>query len=342
MIIVMSGQATEEQVNSVVEKLTKLGFGIHLSKGVERTVIGAIGDKRLINIEQLESQTGVEQVIHILKPYKLAGREIQKEDSAIKIRDWLKVGAGQDLLMAAGPCAVESQAQISEIAAEIKKLGANCLRGGAFKPRTSPYAFQGLGGEGLKFIQNAAKAVGLPMVTEVMDTRDVELVAEYADIMQIGARNMQNFALLKEVGRIDKPVVLKRGPSATIEEWLLSAEYILSEGNPRVILCERGIRTFETYTRNTLDLSAVAIAKKESHLPVIADPSHGTGRWFLVEPMALAAIMAGADGLMVEVHPKPAESVSDGPQTLNYERFAQLMKQLKNLTGLLGRKIPTS
>ena len=286
MIIIMNKDATEAQVSAVAEKLKNKGFGVHLSKGTERTVIGAIGDKAAIQLETIQMLPGVSEIVPIRKPYKLVSREFKAEDTIIRIGDKLKIGAGEKIAIMAGPCSVEGKEEIMEVAEAVKRGGAAILRGGAFKPRTSPYSFQGMGEEGLKLLAEARKKTGLPIVTEALDTRDVELVARYADIVQIGARNMQNFSLLKEVGKAGKPVLLKRGAGSTIEELLMSAEYVMSEGNREVMLCERGIRTLETYTRNTLDLAAVPVIKKLSHLPVIVDPSHGTGKRDLVGPMA--------------------------------------------------------
>ncbi|GAB4265537.1 3-deoxy-7-phosphoheptulonate synthase [Thermincola ferriacetica] len=337
MIVVMKHDATQSQIENVKNRLAGLGFKIHLSEGVERTIIGAIGDKSLLSEIALEAMPGVEKVVPILHPYKLVSREFKPEYSRIKIGD-LEIG-GRQIHVMAGPCAVESREQIMTTAKAVKEAGATILRGGAFKPRTSPYSFQGLEEEGLKMLAEAREETGLLVVTEVVDPRTVELVCKYADILQIGARNMQNFFLLKEVSTIKKPVILKRGPSATIEEWLMAAEYIMSGGNYDVILCERGIRTFEEHTRNTLDLSAVPVAKNLSHLPVIVDPSHGTGKWMYVQPMARAAIAAGADGLMIEVHPNPAEALSDGPQSLTPENFAQLMNEVRGIAEAMGRTL---
>lgn len=329
MVIVMEPNATEEQIALVEERLVEHGFSIHLSRGVSRTIIGAVGDRSRIDFEKLEALTGVEKVVAILKPFKLASREFKPEDTVIEVGGQ-KLGNGSFQIIA-GPCAVEGREKFLEIALMVKDAGATMLRGGAFKPRTSPYSFQGLEEEGLEILAEAGRLTGLPVVTEVMDPRLVPVVAEFSDVLQIGARNMQNFFLLREVGRIDKPVLLKRGPSATIEEWIMAAEYIISSGNPKVILCERGIRTFETYTRNTLDLSAVPLLKHLTHLPVVVDPSHGTGKWRLVQPMSLAAVGAGCDGLMVEVHQNPSEALSDGPQSLNPENFAQMVKSIRRL-----------
>ena len=339
MIIIMKQDATDEQINHVAERLRKLGFGVHLSKGVERTVIGAIGDKRILMTENIQMFPGVSEIVPISKPYKLVSREFKHDDTVIKISEEVSIGDKEKIVVIAGPCSVESKDQILDVAKKVREAGASALRGGAFKPRTSPYSFQGLGEEGLKMLGEAKKATGLPIVTECLDPRDVNLISKYADVIQIGARNMQNFMLLKEVGKTMKPILLKRGPGSTIEEFLMSAEYILSEGNRNVILCERGIRTLETYTRNTLDLSAIPVIKELSHLPVIVDPSHGTGRWKYVPAMAKAAIAAGADGLIIEVHPHPDEALSDGPQSLTPENFTNLMKDLKAIAEATQRKL---
>lgn len=340
MIVVMQKGATEEQLQEVVQILEDKGFRTQITRGAEKTIVGAVGDKsRLLDLA-IEAITGVEKVIPILAPYKLASREYKREDTVIKIGD-LSLG-GQYLQVMAGPCAVESEEQLLETACIIKNAGARILRGGAFKPRSSPYSFQGLEETGLKLLARAREKTGLLIVTEVMDTQKVELVSYYADILQIGARNMQNYPLLRSVAKTGKPVLLKRGLSATIEEWILSAEYILKEGNPQVILCERGIRTFETYTRNTLDLSAIPVIKYLTHLPVIVDPSHGTGKWRWVQPMAQAAVAAGADGLMIEVHPNPSEALSDGPQSLTPENFNKLMNNLLPIARSVGKKLDLS
>jgi 3-deoxy-7-phosphoheptulonate synthase len=304
---------------------------------VERTIVGAIGDERILREVALEALPGVEKVLPILKPFKLASRDFKPEKSVISVNG-VEVG-GKRLAVIAGPCSVEGREMVLEMARAVKAAGAHLLRGGAFKPRTSPYTFQGLGEEALRYLAEAREATGLPIVTELMDPRDAPLVLKYADLIQIGARNMQNFRLLKEVGSHRKPVLLKRGMSSSIKELLMSAEYILSEGNYNVILCERGIRTFEDFTRNTLDLSAVPALKSLTHLPVIVDPSHGTGKWDLVPPMALAAVAAGADGLMVEVHPKPEDALSDGPQALVPKRFERLMADLTALAPVVGRTL---
>ncbi|HDN67708.1 MAG: 3-deoxy-7-phosphoheptulonate synthase [Candidatus Latescibacteria bacterium 4484_181] len=338
MIIVMQKRAAEEQVNRVFERIKALGYKPHPIYGVERTVIGAIGDERgKVRLQSLESMPGVEKVVPILQPFKLAGRELKKDPTIIEVED-VRIG-GDRFVVIAGPCSVENREQILQTAAAVKKAGAKLLRGGAFKPRTSPYSFQGLQEEGLHLLAQAREETGLPVVTEVLAPEDVPLVAQYADILQIGARNMMNFVLLKRVGHIDKPVLLKRGMMATVKELLMSAEYIISEGNQQVILCERGIRTFEEYTRNTLDLSAVPMLKQLSHLPVIVDPSHGCGVRSLVAPMAKAAVAAGADGLMIEVHPHPQDAYSDGPQSLPPDEFERLMHQLKGYVTLEGRHL---
>ncbi len=338
MIIVMKAGATEEELSAVVARVKELGYQPHVIQGVERSVVGAVGDEREKGrLQALEVLAGVESVVPILRPYKLASSQVRPNRTVVKV-DGVSVG-GEKLAVIAGPCSVESREQIQEVARIVKEAGANLLRGGAFKPRTSPYSFQGLAEEGLKFLAEAKAETGLPVVTEVMNPSDVDLVERYADVLQIGARNVQNFALLRQAGQAKKPIFLKRGMMTTIEEFLMSAEYILSEGNPNVILCERGIRTFETATRNTLDLSAIPILKTESHLPVIVDPSHATGTWHLVNPMARAAIAAGADGLMIEVHPKPEQALSDGAQSLTPENFALLMKELIPFVAAAGRSL---
>ncbi len=338
MIVVLRPGLSQEEVRKVIERIESFGLRAHVSEGKERTIIGAIGDERVLADEHsLESFPGVEKVLPILKPYKLVSREFQAANSIIEVRGQ-KIG-GKKIHVMAGPCSVESRDQVMESAVPVKEAGGTFLRGGAFKPRTSPYSFQGLGEEGLGHLVHAREVTGLPIITEVLDPRDLELVCRYADILQIGARNMQNFKLLTEVGKLDKPVMLKRGMSATIQEFLLSAEYIATEGNRRIILCERGIRTYETETRNTLDLSAVPLLKQLSHLPVFVDPSHGTGRWDLVAPMALAGIAAGADGLLIEVHSHPEMALSDGPQSLKPQKFAALMRDLKKVAQALGREV---
>lgn len=338
MIIVLKPDATEEQVQHIVERVQKLGLKPHLSKGTERTIIGVIGPEDVLRVTPLEVFPGVERVIPVLAPYKLVSREFKGEDSVIELGKGVRIGGSRIVLMA-GPCAVEDFNSVYETAREIKKAGASVLRGGAFKPRTSPYSFQGLGEEGLKILKSVGEELGLVTVTEVMDTRDVELVARYADVLQIGARNMQNFNLLKEVGGTKKPVVLKRGLSSSIKELLMSAEYILSEGNFNVVLCERGIRTFEESTRNTLDISAVPVVKQLSHLPIIVDPSHAAGKWGLVAPLSMAAVACGADGLIIEVHVRPEDALSDGAQSLLPSTFAALAEQLKALARTVQREI---
>jgi len=333
MIIIMESNSTHEQIENVLETVKKLGFRPHISYGEEKTIIGVIGDERQISDSIFKSLPGVENVIPILKPYKLVSREFKKESTIIKIGDVL-IGNGHRAVIA-GPCSVENEDQIIQSAMIAKKYGANLLRGGAYKPRTSPYTFQGLGVEGLKLLQKAKEITGLPIVTEVMEVNEVEIVAEYADVLQIGTRNMQNYRLLKAVGKINKPVLLKRGMAATLQEFLMSAEYILSEGNYNVILCERGIRTFVDYTRNTLDLNIIPAVKKLSHLPIVVDPSHGTGRRDFVIPMSLAAIAAGADGIIIEMHPEPNKSISDADQTISPAQFEELMKKIKSLENLM-------
>ncbi len=337
MIVVMQLKATAKQVGGVIKKIEELGFKPHMSEGEEKTIIGLVGSDRHVDPQVFTILPGVEQVIPILRPFKLASREFKPKDSVINING-LKIG-GEEVIVMAGPCAVESKEQVLETAIAVKKAGAKILRGGAFKPRTSPYSFQGLGKQGLEFLAYAKEKTGLYIITEVLEPKDVPLVAQYADILQIGARNMQNFALLEDVGKVSKPVLLKRGMSSTLEELLLSAEYILSNGNYNVILCERGIRTFEKYTRNTLDISAVPVIKKLSHLPVIVDPSHSTGQRDLVSPISKAAIAAGADGLIIEVHPHPDKALCDGPQSLTIPEFEKFMKELKAITEAVGRTL---
>ena len=338
MIIVLRPDATDAQVNHIIEKVKKLGLTPHVSKGTERTIIGVIGPEDILRITPLEVFPGVEKVMPVLAPYKLVSREFQREDSVIDLGKGVKIG-GKRIVIMAGPCAVENKDLLFKIAKEVKIAGAQVLRAGAFKPRTSPYSFQGLGEEGLKYLKAAGDELGMVTVSEVMDPRDVELVAKYIDVLQIGARNMQNFNLLKEVGMAKKPVLLKRGISSTIKEWLMSAEYILSAGNFKVILCERGIRTFEDFTRNTLDISAVPAVKQLSHLPIVIDPSHAAGRWGLVAPLSKAAVACGADGLIIEVHTSPEEAMSDGAQSLLPERFAELIRDLKKIAQVVGREI---
>lgn len=328
MMIVMKKNATEAQIDHVIKWLESVGYQARPSLGVEQTIIGVVGDDQ--GKEQLRSAEhlpGVEKTVTILKPYKLASREFKEANTIIRVGD-LEIG-GPEFIVIAGPCSIENEAQLMESAYIVKKGGGHILRGGAFKPRTSPYSFQGLEGEGLELLEKVRSKTGLPVVTEVMNTTDVDLVEEYADILQIGARNVQNFPLLKKVGQARKPIVLKRGMMTTIEEFLMSAEYILASGNEKVILCERGIRTFETATRNTLDLSAVPVLKELSHLPIIVDPSHAAGHWKYVIPLARAARAVGAHGLLVEVHPKPEMALSDGVQSLKPEKFYQLMEELR-------------
>ncbi|MDB4896829.1 MAG: putative phospho-2-dehydro-3-deoxyheptonate aldolase [Firmicutes bacterium] len=341
MIIIMRKNASETEITDVVERVKAVGFGVHLSRGVERTIIGAIGgDRAALENISLESAPGVEKLTPISKPYKLASRDFHPEDTVVRIGNHT-VG-GNDLWIGAGPCSVEGRELLLESAQLVRDGGAHALRAGAFKPRTSPYSFQGMGEEGLKIMAEAREQFGLPVVTEVMDTRDVELLDRYTDVLQIGTRNMQNFSLLKEVGRSSRAVLLKRGMSATIEEWLMSAEYIMSEGNHNVILCERGIRTFETATRNTLDLSAVVVAKSLTHLPVVVDPSHGVGKRAFVGAMARAAVAAGADGILVEVHQRPDAAKSDAAQTIGPAAFQQMMHEISAIAEVLGRRVPVS
>jgi 3-deoxy-7-phosphoheptulonate synthase len=335
MIIVMEPEATQEQVKVVMRKLTDLGLKVHLSEGATRTIIGVIGNKQLIADLPIEAMDGVENTVSVTADYKLVSREFKQEDTIVDVGG-IQIG-GNHLAVMAGPCAVESREQLLQSAFIVKEAGAQFLRGGAYKPRTSPYAFQGLEQKGLEMLAEAREKTGLKIVTEVVDAESVPVVSAYADMLQIGSRNMQNFQLLKTVGKTNKPVLLKRGLSATINEWLNAAEYIMSEGNYNVVLCERGIRTYEEYTRNTLDLSAVAAVKNISHLPIIVDPSHGTGRWKLVRPMARAGIAAGADGLMIEVHPNPAEALSDGKQSLTPENFALTMQEVATIARVMGK-----
>jgi 3-deoxy-7-phosphoheptulonate synthase len=338
MIIVLKPHPTPEQIQHVLDRIEELGFVPHLSQGVARTLIGVIGDEDKLRAEPLQAIDGVESVVPILKPYKLASREFHAEPSVFDVGGGIKIGGGH-LAVIAGPCAIESEERLFEIARLVRDAGANILRGGAFKPRTSPYSFQGLGEDGLRILQAAGAEFGMTTVTEVMDPRQVDLVVRYADMLQIGARNMQNFDLLKEVGRTRLPVLLKRGMSATVKDLLMSAEYVLAQGNPRVVLCERGIRTFEDSTRNTLDLSAVPNVQGLSHLPIIVDPSHATGRPDLIPAMARAGLAAGADGIHIEVHSCPELALSDGPQALLPAAFARLMGELRPLIELLGRSI---
>lgn len=338
MIIVLRPDVTEEQIKHIVERVQKLGLTPHLSKGSQRTIIGVIGPEDILRQTPLEVFAGVERVMPVLAPYKLVSREFKPDDSVIDLGRGVKIG-GKRIVVMAGPCAVENSEMLFEIAGAIKKSGAAALRGGAFKPRTSPYSFQGLGEEGLKYLSQVGNALDLITVSEVMDPRDVELVARYVDVLQIGARNMQNFNLLKEVGLTKKPVLLKRGMSSTVKELLMSAEYIVSGGNFNVILCERGIRTFRDATRNTLDISAVPLVKQLSHLPIIVDPGHAAGKWGLVASLAKAAVAAGADGLIVEVHNRPEEALSDGVQSLLPANFELMMQHLRGIAKAVGREL---
>jgi 3-deoxy-7-phosphoheptulonate synthase len=337
MIVVMEPRTEQANIDRVVDRLKSLGFEIHLSRGIEKTIIGAVGERRAEVAQSIEAMPGVEKVVPILHPFKLAGLQFKPERTIVRVGN-VEFG-GSKLVSIAGPCAVESREQLLAAAEAVKSAGASMLRGGAFKPRTSPYTFQGLEEDGLKLLAEAREVTGLPIVTEVVNPRDLDLVASYVDMLQIGTRNMQNYTLLREVGASGKPVILKRGLSATIEEWLMAAEYIMSAGNWNVVLCERGIRTFETYTRNTLDISAVPAVRSLSHLPLIVDPSHATGRAKLVPAAAMAALAAGADGLLIEVHPCPSEALSDGPQSLTPSEFADLMHQMAPLAAAIGRQL---
>jgi len=338
MIIVLKPKTTKAQINHIVKKIAGYKLRAQVSKGKERTIIAVIGDERVLSTVPVEAFPGVEKVMTVLKPYKLASKDFRKETSVINLGLGVKIG-GNNIAMIAGPCSVESREQLLATAKAVKAAGANVLRGGAFKPRTSPYAFQGMAEEGLKILAEAREMYKMPVVTEVLDTRHVELVNKYADCFQIGARNMQNFELLKEVGKMNKPVLLKRGLMSTVKEWLMSAEYILANGNMNVILCERGIRTFETETRNTLDLSAIPLVKTLSHLPVVSDPSHGTGKKPLIYPMALASVAAGADGVLIEVHPKPETALSDGDQSLLPVEYKKLVDDARKVAKAIGRTL---
>src|SRR3989475_8692044 len=327
MIVSMSEHATEAEINHVIERLEGCGYRAHVIRGTERTVIGAVGSNgRRAELEALRAAPGVEDVVPITHPFKLVSRQVKSDDTVVNAGGVL-IG-GENIVVMAGPCSVESREQLLATARAVKAAGASMLRGGAYKPRTSPYDFQGLGVEALQLLKEAREETGLPIVTEVMSTEDVDLVSDYADMLQVGARNMQNFPLLRRLARAEKPILLKRSPSATVKEWLLAAEYLLSGGNPNVVLCERGIKTFESELRNTFDLAAIALAKELTHLPVVADPSHGTGRRSVIPAMSRAAIAAGADGIMIEVHPCPERALSDGPQSLDLKAFAQLMEEL--------------
>lgn len=337
MIIVLKPDSTEEQIQHVLDRIHDLGFMPHVSRGVSRTIIGVIGDESKLQAQPLKAIVGVEQVVPIMKAFKLASREFHHDDSVIDVKG-IKIGGGH-LAMIAGPCAIESEERLNRIAGLVRNAGANILRGGAFKPRTSPYSFQGMGEEGLQILRRVGDRHGMPIVTEVMDPRQVDLVVRYTDMFQIGARNMQNFDLLKEVGRTRLPVLLKRGMSATVKDLLMSAEYVLAQGNLKVVLCERGVRSFEDSTRNMMDISAVPNVKGQSHLPIIVDPSHATGRPDLIPPMALAGVAAGADGVHIEVHDCPEESLSDGPQALLPKAYAELMVQIRALAELMNKTI---
>ncbi len=339
MIIVLKPDVTEEEFKHIVDKIESVGLKAHISRGTERTIIGAIGDESVLRTLPLEAFPGVEKVMPVVKPYKLAGREFHPEPTIIPFKNF-EIG-GKEIIVAAGPCSVERGDTLIRTARAVRAAGAKILRGGAFKPRTSPYDFQGLGEEGLRLLARARDETGLLVVTEVMDTRSVEMVYKYADVFQIGARNTQNFNLLKEVGQTDKPVLLKRGMSVSLKEFMMAAEYIMSEGNHQVILCERGIRTFETATRNTLDLSAVAVLHHETHLPVWVDPSHASGNWRWVAPLTRAAVAIGADGLLIEVHVAPENAWSDGAQSLRPEKFVQLMKDIARVADAVGRTVST-
>jgi len=339
MVIVMEHTATEEQVQKVIETLVGVGYDVHRSTGVSHTVLGAVGvPRQIIDPGVLELIPGVREVVKISEPYKLVGRTFKAADTVVDIAG-VPVG-GAEVIIMAGPCSVESREQVGAVARSVRSAGARVLRGGAFKPRTSPYSFQGHGEEGLRWMRDEANASGLAVISEIMDVRTLDMMLGYVDCLQVGARNMQNFDLLKELGRVRRPVLLKRGLSATIEEWLLSAEYILAGGNTQVVLCERGIRTFENATRNTLDISAIPVVKKLSHLPIVVDPSHGTGRRDKVTPMARAAIAAGADGLLIEVHDNPEKALSDGAQSLYPHQFESLMGELRVIAPVLGRTLP--
>ncbi|HIX83132.1 MAG TPA: 3-deoxy-7-phosphoheptulonate synthase [Candidatus Megamonas gallistercoris] len=333
MVVIMNPDASNENIQAVVEAIESVGLTAKIMEGAQQKIVGVIGDKRKMSSLAVEAMDGVEQTVSISKSYKLASREFHPANTVVDV-DGVKIGDGNVVVMA-GPCAVESREQLLEAAKIVKAGGAQFLRGGAYKPRTSPYSFQGLEEKGLEYLAQAREITGLKIVTEVTEVEAVQTVAQYADLLQIGARNMQNFRLLKEVGRCSKPVMLKRGLCATIDEWLNAAEYIMNEGNPNVILCERGIRTYETYTRNTLDMSAVSAVKHLSHLPIIVDPSHGTGKWRMVKPMSFAAIAAGADGLIIEVHPNPAKALSDGPQSLTPENYAEVMRGVYKISDFM-------
>lgn len=326
MIVNMSDKATEQEIQHIIERIREAGYQPHVTRGTERTIVAAVGSGRRHEIEALQVAPGVDTVVPIAQPFKLVSRQVKSERSVVRI-DRVAIG-GPDVVVIAGPCSVESREQMIDTAHAVKRAGASMLRGGAYKPRTSPYDFQGLGLEALKILREAREVTGLPVVTEVMSTEDIDIICEHADMLQVGARNMQNFALLRRLATVNKPVMLKRGPSATVKEWLLAAEYLLSGGNSQVVLCERGIKTFETETRNTIDLAAIALARDLSHLPVIADPSHGTGKQSLIAAVSRAAVAVGADGLIIEVHPCPERALSDGPQSLDFAGFERVMRAL--------------
>jgi 3-deoxy-7-phosphoheptulonate synthase len=337
MVVVMQERATDDQIQKVIAQLVDMGFDVHRSTGALRTVIGAVGGNRAFDPALVQVLDGVQEVLRITEPYKLASRTFKPENTIVTVGD-VRIG-GDEVIVMAGPCSAETEEQVETTAAAVKRAGAKVLRGGAFKPRSSPYSFQGLGEEGLRMLRSAADRHGMQLITEIMDISQLELIERYAHILQVGARNMQNFSLLRELGRARTPVLLKRGISATIEEWLLSAEYILAGGNMSVMLCERGIRTFESYTRNTFDISAIPVIQKLSHLPILADPSHGTGRRDQVAPMARAAVAAGADGLLIEVHCDPDHALSDGAQSLHPPQFDRLMAELRIIAPAIGRGI---
>src|SRR5690242_1446242 len=341
MIVNMSEKATEEQITHVIDRIREAGYNPHVTRGTERTIVAAVGSGRRHEIEALQVAPGVDNVVAIAQPFKLVSRQVKPDRSVVRI-DGVSIG-GPEVVVIAGPCSVESREQLMDTAHAVKRAGATMLRGGAYKPRTSPYDFQGLGIEALKILREAKEETGLPIVTEVMSTEDIDLICEYADMLQIGARNMQNFALLRRLAIINKPVLLKRGPSATVKEWLLAAEYLLAGGNHQVVLCERGIKTFETEMRNTIDLAAVALARDLSHLPVIADPSHGTGKQSLIAAVSRASVAVGADGLIIEVHPCPERALSDGPQSLDFAAFQKVMKGLSDplraVSGLVAARV---
>ena len=338
MIVVMNTNHNDEQRTAVLDRLEGLGLKGQQIHGVQRTVIAVLGQVFPELLDELSTMDGVDEVLRVSKPYKLSSREVHEDETVVELPHGVRVGGGRPIVMA-GPCSIESEEQLWASAQGVREAGAHVLRGGAFKPRSSPYSFQGLGVEGLRLLADAGSELGMPVISELLSVRDVEVSAQYSDVLQIGTRNMQNFVLLSEAGKTGKPVMLKRGMGATIEEWLLAAEYILSEGNPDVILCERGIRTFETATRNTMDLNAIAMVKRLSHLPVISDPSHGTGHWYLVRPMSMASIAVGADGLMIEVHPNPEQALSDGAQSLTPVNFAELMTEARSLAESIGRPL---